>query len=149
MGHPIFEYSEITPLISLGTNMCCDVHGKSLVDAGYTADVDLEDIRQELPPLVRIYLWLPTPDNLAPRLEQFLVGVHALHQLIQAGQRTYVHCKNGHGRSPTLVIAYFLATGLQLQESYHRVWSKRPEIHLQKEQEIALQEFERRYRGSL
>ncbi len=149
MGHPILEYSEITPLISIGTNMCCDVHGARLADEGFAADIDLEDSRQELPPEVQTYLWLPTPDNRAPTIEQLLVGVHALHQLVRAGQRTYVHCTNGHGRSPTLVIAYFITTGLGLQEAYHRVWSKRPEIHLHKEQEQALQEFERRYRGTL
>lgn len=149
MGHPVLEYSTITPLITIGTNMCCDVHGAVLGKDGYSADIDLEENRQELPPIVRTYLWLPTPDNEAPALDQLLVGVHALHQLVKQKQQTYVHCTNGHGRAPTLVIAYFIATGLRFEKAYHRVWSKRPEIHLQKAQETVVRDFERRYRGSV
>lgn len=149
MSHPVLEFTEITPLITIGTNMCCDVHGVALVEGGFIADIDLEDTRQELPPQIELYLWLPTPDNQPPALDQLLVGVRAMHQLVERKRKIYVHCKNGHGRSPTLVIAYFIATGLKLEEAYHRVWSKRPEIHLHKSQESALRAFERRYRGSV
>lgn len=149
MSHPVLEFTEITPLITIGTNMCCDVHGAALAESGFFADIDLENERQELPPQLQIYLWLPTPDGQAPALDQFLVGVRTIHELVGLKRKIYVHCKNGHGRSPTLVIAYFIATGLKLEEAYHRVWSKRPEIHLHKSQESALREFERSYRGSI
>lgn len=149
MSHAILEYSAITPLITIGTNMCCDVHGATLTTQGYGADIDLEAERQELPPTIESYLWLPTPDGQAPTQDQLWVGSAAIAQFVTLKKRVYVHCQHGHGRSPTLVIAYLIATGKSLDRAEPFVRSRRPEIHLTEVQLAALREFERRFRGKL
>lgn len=149
MTHTILEFSEITPLISIGTNMCCDVHGASLTAQGYDADIDLEDERQELPPKISFYLWLPTSDGKAPTEDQLWIGSATIAQLVKRKKRIYVHCQHGHGRSPTLVIAYLIATGKSFDRADYEVRLRRPEIHITAEQMAALHAFEKRYRGKV
>ena len=72
------EFSKITDSLYVGTNMCCGTHGEKLMELGATADLDLEENRQELPPHVSAYLWLPVPDHTAPTQEQLDFGVSVL-----------------------------------------------------------------------
>lgn len=56
--------------------------------------------------------------------------------------KVYIHCKNGHGRGPSLVIAYFIYKGMSFDEAFILVKSKRKEIHLEKVQIKALKKFQ-------
>lgn len=143
--HETMEYSEITPYIYLGTNMCCGTHFERLTDLGITADIDLQDNRDEHERIngVDTFLWLPTPDHTAPTITQLCVGIETLKALISTKTKTYVHCQYGHGRSPTLVIAYFMSEGMSLSEAMEFVAKRRPEIHLLPAQLRGLEEFER------
>ena len=49
--------------------------------------------------------------------------------------------KNGHGRSPTLVAAWFISRGKTLAQAIALIKRKRPEIHLEKSQIAALKQF--------
>lgn len=142
--HVVMERSEVTGLITIGTNTCCRAHSDELSLEGYTADIDLEEERQEVPPNIAIYLWLPTPDHQAPTPEQLQAGVALIQTLVTQGKRVYVHCKNGHGRSPLLVAAYLVSTGKTVQEAWALVQAKRPEAHLQPVQLEAIQTFAER-----
>lgn len=146
MSHAVFERSIITPLITIGTNQCCDVHARELAAAGYAADIDLEAHRHEPPPETSVYLRLPTVDGQAPSPAQLATGVAALRALIDQGQRVYVHCHNGHGRSPMLVVAYFTTQGDTVDTALERIRTKRPEIHLNETQHAALEHFARSVR---
>ena len=53
----------------------------------------------------------------------------------------YVHCKNGHGRAPTLVAAYLTRKGKPPAEAEAFIKSKRPSIHLEEAQRAALRYF--------
>lgn len=146
-SHPITEYTEITPLITIGTNMHCQGHAHELTELGFYADIDLEEERQEQPPMVEYYLWLPTKDHHPSTVDQYRMGSAAIAALVAAGKRIYVHCQNGHGRSPAMVAAYFMTSGITMDEAVDLIKRRRPEIHLDDTQVAALRDFESWLKG--
>lgn len=137
-----FEYNQITEQIYIGTNMCCETHfHEELITKGITADISMEKERMDQADGVEFFLWLPTIDHTAPTLSQLQVGVATLDSLIQTKQKVYVHCKNGHGRGPTLVAAYFISLGQSVTEAIDTIKQKRPSIHLDQVQIEALEKF--------
>ncbi len=140
---PSFEYSQITDQILLGTNACCRVHfDKGLVDMGVRGDISLEQERLDEVQEVEFFLWLPVEDHTPPSMAQLRVGTQALKELVDVGEKVYVHCRNGHGRGPSLVIAYFILLGDDYDTAFYAVQSKRSVIHLDVDQIERLKEFE-------
>ncbi len=135
------EFSKITDQIYLGNNMCCGLHFKSLQDLGISADVDLEETQLEKPEGIEVYLWLPVKDHTAPNQDQLEVGTKVINDMVKAGKKVYVHCKNGHGRAPTMVAAYLVRQGKTPTEAVEFIKQKRPEIHLEGNQMGVLEEF--------
>lgn len=149
-GTPHFEYSQITPYLFLGTDMCCQAHfRKELLGKGIAADVSLREKHIDTPFGVSYFLWLPTKDHYAPSQQQLLVGATAIDQLIRQRIKVYVHCKAGHGRSPTLVAAYFILKGSSAKEAVAAVRRKRPGIHPTAAQLLALKKFEKDYKARI
>ncbi|MBI2550098.1 dual specificity protein phosphatase family protein [Candidatus Woesearchaeota archaeon] len=147
-GKPRFEYSKISPYLFLGTDMCCQMHfKKELLDRGVTADISLRGKHIDTPFGVKYFLWLPTKDKYAPSQQQLFFGATAIDQLIRQRIKVYVHCKAGHGRSPTLVAAYFILKGSSAKEAVAAVRRKRPGIHPTAAQIRALTRFERTLRN--
>lgn len=144
--HVTFNYNRITPNIYLGTNTCCQMHfDKKLLAKGVTLDVSLEGERIDQPFGVGYYVWLPTRDHTAPSMRRLEMGVSAMKSAIDAGEKVYVHCKNGHGRGPTMVAAYLIAEkGMSVEDALARIKKNRPEIHLEPSQVKRLGQWERR-----
>jgi hypothetical protein len=139
---PPFEYSVITDQIFLGTNACCVVHfDDSLVEAGVRADISLEQEKLDAAEGAEYFLWLPTKDHTAVDMAKLRVGTHTMRELINSGEKIYVHCRNGHGRGPSLVIAYFILMGDDYETAYKKVKTKRSVIHLDDVQVDRLKEF--------
>lgn len=146
MKHPplTFEYSRITPLINIGTNMCCqNDFAESLLRKGIRADVSLEAKKIDSPFGVDYYLWLPTKDHHAPTLQQLEIGVRFLQQLARHKIKCYVHCERGHGRAPTLVAAYLIAKGMSVEEAIKFIKKKRPAVHPNPKQRRQLRKWAR------
>lgn len=145
-NHQIVQVSKITEFIYLGTNLCCTAtpHVKVLLDLGIKADIDLEEERQEQTPGVDTYLWLPVKDHFPPTQEQLDTGIATIDSLVKNQKKVYIHCRNGHGRSPTLVAAYLIAQGMEVQDVIATIKSKRGEIHIRDSQLEALQKFRQR-----
>lgn len=145
-NHKVLEFNQITDLIYLGTNLCCSAvpHIKILLDHGIKADVDLEEERQEETPNIDTYLWLPVKDHHAPTQEQLDTGVATIDSLVKNNKKVYLHCKNGHGRSPTLLAAYFISQGMEVGEAIEKIRSKRLGIHIRDVQIEALNIFRQR-----
>jgi protein-tyrosine phosphatase len=143
-GHGASTYDQITDNIWIGSNMCCDLHNKKLIELGFDADVDMEEKRAEEPPHTQIYLWFPTPDHSPPTLEQLSAGVAAITSMVKDGLKIYVHCKNGHGRGPTMVAAYLISTGMGVEEAFDFIRSKRSSIHPRDVQIKQLEKFSSR-----
>lgn len=139
--HAVPNYDQITKNIWIGNNMCCTIHGAELLKLGFDADIDLEENRAEQPPHTAIYLWLPTKDHTPPTTAQLQLGIASLTECVRRNLKVYVHCKNGHGRAPTLVAAYLISTGKTPAEALEFIKSKRESIHLQDSQVNALNKF--------
>lgn len=147
MNHPplTFEYSQITPLIYIGTNLCCQVDfDKSLLRKDIHADISLEEKKIDSPFGADYYLWLPTKDHAAPSLQQLKVGVHFLEQLAELNIKCYIHCERGHGRAPTLVAAYLMAErGVNVDEAIKFIKKRRTAVHPNPRQKMQLKKWEK------
>lgn len=150
--HPqikILEYSYITDGIYIGTNQCCQTHfDEQLRKEGIEADISLEEDRVDAPFGVQFYMWIPIKNHTAPTHEQFDFGVSVLEKLVEMKKKAYVHCQNGHGRAPTMLAAYLVKTGKNVDEAIDLIKTKRPTIHLEKVQKESLVEFSKHYNQS-
>ena len=138
------DYNHIVDGIYIGTNQCCQTHfDEVLLREGIVADISLEEERVDAPFGVTFFVWIPVRDHMPPTPDQFELGVSALERIIAMGKRVYVHCKNGHGRAPTLVVAYLVKKGKSPEEAFAFIRTKRPSVHLHEPQRAALQQFMR------
>jgi len=141
--HLTFEYNQITPDIFLGTTMCCQTHfDEELIIKGVKADISIEAEKVDTPFGVDYFTWLPTPDNSAPTQEQLSLGATTIKNLIDLGEKVYVHCRFGHGRGPTMVAAYLISEGKTTEEALALIKEKREVIHPNDIQIAALKKFE-------
>jgi protein-tyrosine phosphatase len=142
MGYKGFDYSQITNEVFIGTNMCCQVgFSKELLSKGVRADISLEQDRTDAPEGVDYFLWLPTENKKAPSPGALESGVKFLDFLISNKIKTFIHCKNGHGRAPTFFAAYLISKGMSVQDAIKSMTLKRPIIGLSEYQIRALNEF--------
>lgn len=142
LGHKGFDYDQMTDEVFIGTNMCCQFgFNRELLSKDVKADISLEKERIDSPIGVDYFLWLPTEDYQAPSPDQLSLGVATLKFLIDKKIKVYVHCKNGHGRAPTLFAAYLISQGASVDGAIKTIQEKRPGIHLTKVQIAALQAF--------
>ena len=145
LEHPqikTLEYDYIADGIYIGTNQCCQTHfAEKLKQEGIEADISLEEERVDAPFGVQFYAWIPIKNHTAPTSEQLDFGVATIEKLVSMKKKIYVHCQNGHGRAPTLVAAYLVKKGKTVDETIDFIKNKRPTIHLEKVQKIALEEF--------
>ena len=111
---------------------------------GITADISLEEDRLDAPFGVDFYIWMPVQNHTAPKHEQLEFGVSILEKLVAMGKKVYVHCKNGHGRAPTLVAAYLIKKGKSPVEAETFIESQRHSMHLEDAQRKALEDFSKK-----
>jgi len=141
--HPKLDYHKITDYIYIGTNQCCQTHfDERLLARKIRADISLEKNRLDAPFGVEYYLWLPTADRQAPTPRQLELGIAMLRFCVKHRISVYVHCKNGHGRAPTLVAAYLMTTGMNAAQAVAQVKKRRPITHLNKIQVKALKRLQ-------
>lgn len=141
-GHKSFDYDQIDDEVFIGTNMCCQLgFNRELLSKDVRADISLEEMKVDAPMGVDYFLWLPTKDNEPPTPDKLILGVTTLDFFISKKIKVYVHCKNGHGRAPTLFIAYLIKTGMEVDEAIKHLQSKRSSIHLSRTQLEALKKY--------
>jgi protein-tyrosine phosphatase len=87
------------------------------------------------------YLWLPSPDGMAPSLSQLAQGVSFIRAAVRSGQKVFVHCKAGQGRAPLLCACYLIAEGAKPLEAIKIVREARPRTLLTPDQSARLREF--------
>lgn len=140
------DYNHIVDGIYIGTNQCCQMHFDDLLKnkEGITADISLEQDKLDAPFGVDFYTWLPTADHTPSNPDQLALGALVLEQLVAMGHKVYVHCKNGHGRAPTLVAAYLALKGYTVKEALDLIKKMRPVMHMQDKQIKALDEFKKK-----
>ena len=146
--HPKFEYDQIDDNIYIGTNMCCVTHFDGvLIKKGIRMDISLEEEKLDAPFGVEFFRWLPTKDHTPPKQDQLKLGTSLIADIVGQDKKVYIHCKNGHGRAPTLVSAYYISTGLSVEDAIKKIQTKRKTIHLDKNQITALEKFSKNYKS--
>jgi len=142
--HIKLSYNKIEELLYAGNNMCCQTHfEEELLSKGISADISLEQERLDNPQGVKYFFWLPWKEDTAPTLELINLALKVLDNLINGNIKTYVHCKNGHGRTTTFLASYFIRKrGISVDEALALVKEKRPSGHLNEVQRAFLREFE-------
>lgn len=136
------DFDYIADGIYIGTNQCCQTHfDDKLVKDGVSTDISLEEERIDAPFGVEFYVWIPVKNHMPPAPDQLEFGVSVLEKLVAMKKKVYVHCKNGHGRAPTLVAAYLVKNGKSPEEAEALIKAKRPPIHLEEVQREALRNF--------
>lgn len=140
--HKSFDYDQINDEVFIGTNMCCQLgFDRELLTKNVRADISLEELKVDAPMGVDYFLWLPTKNQEAPTIDKLTLGVTTLDFLISRKIKVYIHCKNGHGRAPTLFMAYLVKKGMEIDEAIKYLQSKRPAIHLSPAQLEGLETF--------
>lgn len=145
------DYSQITDHIFIGSDLCkgvsCPIHGKEFEKLGILVELNLSAEKKEVPPDgIDIYAWIPIGDKHAPTPEQLDLGSAIINEAVKNGKNVYVHCKNGHGRSPTMVAAFMIRyLGKRVDEAVAEILHHRNEVHLQFVQREALGKFEEKY----
>lgn len=149
-GH-VFDYSKITEQIYIGSDLCkgmvCPIHGPEFEALGILVELNLSVEKKEIPPDgIDVYSWIPVPDGYAPSPEQLDIGTAIIDEAVKGEKKVYVHCANGHGRSPTMVAAYLIRyQGKGVDEAIDFVAGARPEIHVEETQKEALSKFLERW----
>jgi atypical dual specificity phosphatase len=124
-------------------------HIQQLANLGITAIVNMcEEFRGHEATMAACgvtQFYLPVVDYHAPDVETLERGVQFIQDRARAGQKTYLHCKAGQGRSATLALCYLMAAyNLSAAEAFARIKAVRPHIVRRLDQRAPVQEFERR-----
>lgn len=146
--HIKMSYNRIEELIYAGNNMCCQGHfEEELLSKGIAADISLEAERLDNPQGVRYFFWFPWKEDTAPSQELINISLDALDTLIKNNIKTYIHCRNGHGRTTTFLVSYFICKrGKSLDEAIAIMKERRPSGHFNEVQRQFLVELERKFR---
>lgn len=147
-----FDYTKIRDNIYIGSDLCkggvCLLHGQEFKKLGVSFEINLSLENNELPPkdMEIGYMWLPVTDGYSPSQLQLDMGTSAMHEVVESGKTVYVHCKNGHSRSPTMVSAYLIRfEKMPKEKAEELIKEKRPEIHIEEAQLNELKKFEERW----
>lgn len=149
-GH-IFDYSKILDNIYIGSDLCkgmvCPIHGPEFEALGILVELNLSVEKKEIPPDgIDVYTWLPVADGYPPTPEQLNIGSSIINEAVSSGKKVYVHCKNGHARSPTMVAAYLVRfQGKTVDEAIGLIKRNRPETHIEENQKQALEAFKEKW----
>lgn len=139
------EYNQITKNIFIGTNKCCQQKfAQKLIKKGVSADISLEAERVDTPFGADFFIWIPVIDGFPPTLEEIEFAVNVINKLTKMNKKIYIHCEYGHGRSPTLVAAYFISQGMNAKSAVEKIKKKRPSIKLVEPQLKALEEYDQK-----
>ena len=84
----------------------------------------------------------PVPDKTAPSPGQITFAIAAMGRILGAGQRVAVHCRNGRGRSGTMLACYLMRhRGFSADEAIARVRAVRPGAVETQEQVAAVRAY--------
>lgn len=149
----VTNHSRITDHIIIGSDLCkgtsCRVHSAVFGQMRIAAEIDLELEHDEpVTPHLEMYVRLPTPDHQAPSQAQLRIAANVIHEMVEHGKSIYVHCRNGHGRAPMAVAAYFIQyKKITVAAAIALIKTKRPEIHIEAAQITALEIFQNSLQG--
>ncbi len=147
-GIPTYSFSRITSDLYVGPQHRARAL-PSMREHGITAIVNMRiehddaDHGEALPE----YCYLPTIDDTAPTIKHLEEGVAFITRVLTDGGKVYIHCAGGIGRAPTMAAAYFVSTGMTLDEAVALIKMTRPFINIMPPQWDVLRAYESKVRG--
>jgi len=143
--HTKMSYNKIEELLYAGNNMCCHTHFEmELLSKGITADISLEAERLDNPQGVKYFFWLPWVEDTAPAMELISIALDTIDILIKNNVKTYIHCKNGHGRTTTFLATYLIRKDrISVEKALDILKERRPSGHINEIQRAFLMEYEK------
>lgn len=87
------------------------------------------------------YLRLPTTDFSPPTLSQLRMGAAFIDEAVRAGKTVLIHCHAGVGRSALQCASYLVYAGMNIDEAWELLRSKRPIVYLNERQRARLEHF--------
>ncbi len=87
------------------------------------------------------YLRLPTTDFSPPTLSQLRMGAAFVDEAVRAGKMVLIHCHAGIGRSAMTCAAYLIYAGMDIDEAWELLKSKRPQVYLNERQRATLDQY--------
>jgi len=144
-AHTVFSYNKIEEFIYAGNNLCCQTHFEmELLAKGVSADISLEAERLDNPRGVKYFFWFPWIEDTAPPRELIILALDVLDDILKRDIKTYVHCKNGHGRTTTFLAAYFMRKDkIGADEALAVIKERKPSGHINEAQREFLLRLER------
>jgi hypothetical protein len=144
-GVPILRYSRVSSNLYVGPQF--RMNGKQFLEKeGIRGCVNMRIERDDSAYGLALphYLYLPTIDDDAPSIEHLDLGVSFIREVIQSGEKVYIHCGAGVGRAPTMAAAYLIAEGCSLDEALGKIKKVRPFITITPVQMAQLKQYELR-----
>lgn len=142
-GHSVLSMIRVTPNVFLG-GAFTQKNIEHVKKWGITAVVSM---RMHKPPIGIKTLHLPTIDDTAPKIEDLESGVKFIQDEVNKGGKVYVHCREGIGRGPTMMIAYLITQGMKIDKALKLIREVRRFVNPNKEQLNSLIEFEKRFKA--
>lgn len=141
-GIPISSYSKINEQIYLGSQY--SLIGKyKLKRLGISAVLNIrnefDDKNHNL--VIGDYYHIPVIEFTAPSLDQLYYGSRIIKNVIDAGGKIFIHCSEGVSRAPTILAAYFISQGLDVDSAVNLIKRSRPFINILPVQIKRLYEF--------
>ncbi len=122
---PDYNLSWVTPQLAVGRAPMSYAELDLIRDHGIDAIVNLCAEFSDLPGLEEgsgfEVFYLPVRDLGSPEMEGMEHGLAWLDEAIDLGKKVLVHCRQGIGRSGTLVSSYFAKKGLDLKGAAHKL----------------------------
>lgn len=141
-GRMSLRYSRVTDQVYLGAQ----VRKGGLLrleSEGIAASVNLrEEFDDQVHGLsLASHLYVPIEDNTAPSLDNLDEGVRFIQEVVERGEKVYIHCGSGVGRAPTMTAAYLIDQGMSVEDAVARVTAVRPFIRILPDQMQQLHNF--------
>ncbi len=135
---------QITPQLVVGGFIDRD-DWRSLVDQGVSVVVSLQAERHDEDAFGDLqpdgYLRLPTLDFSPPTITQLRMGAAFIDEAVRAGKTVLIHCHAGIGRSALQCASYLIYTGMDIDEAWDLLRTKRPVVYLNERQRASLEDF--------
>jgi hypothetical protein len=120
----------VVPLLAIGgrfehdqiSRLACDLNVRAVIDLRLEACDDREILARH----GIAFLRLPTEDHGAIAQEDLDRGVSFASAHIDRGERVFVHCEHGIGRSATLGLCFLAARGIEPLAALELAKTKRP-----------------------
>jgi len=101
-----------------------------LKDYGIKAVLDIRSERKDNEELLKEqgmdYLQVKVKDTFSPSYDQLEMAINFVEPLLDRGGKVLIHCQNGCGRSPLVVVAILIRQGMKTSDAQQLVKQRHP-----------------------